>query len=186
METLKEFIKSADELVKLLGYDSIAVFLVALGVLGAGLWKYWEKIIGLFKRQEKTHPNQIDIPKKTLTLIEEKLTNQTWWHMGSSGEKPAMQIVTQFKATNITNLDILVTQARMKKPKCYGHVLTRHPDQNMYGSYMIPARKISEVSLDFWVMPPIKKKGESFKADIGVVDQFGNEHWVKGIEFKYQ
>jgi hypothetical protein len=54
----------------------------------------------------------------------------------------------------------------------------------MFGHYSIPPGATTELSADFWVTPPICKEGEDFKAAVSVVDQFGNEHKVKGIVFR--
>lgn len=57
--------------------------------------------------------------------------------------------------------------------------------QHYYGSYMIPEGRVSYLRFDFWIMPPVRNKGETFKADVAIMDQFGNEHWIKNIEFQY-
>jgi hypothetical protein len=30
-----------------------------------------------------------------------------------------------------------------------------------------------------------REQGKPFKADIAIIDQFGNEHWLNGMEFPY-
>lgn len=46
--------------------------------------------------------------------------------MGSSGgDQPAMQIVGDLAVTNISRYKILLTAAKMKKPKALGHVSVR-------------------------------------------------------------
>jgi hypothetical protein len=50
---------------------------------------------------------------------------------------------------------------------------------------MIPTGGKTDLRFHFRVMPPVSEKGQSFKADIAIIDLFGNEHWIKGIEFPY-
>lgn len=138
-------------------------------------------IKNLFKPSGSTY----DIPKKTLVLLPKASPNMTWWHMGSSGGKPAMQVVGKLTVTNITKYNILLTLVKMKKPRILGHVMCRKVDANIYGSYMIPGGATTDLSYDFWIIPPFKEKGESFNADIAVLDQFGNQHWVKSVKFPY-
>jgi len=63
-------------------------------------------------------------------------------------------------------------------------VSMKHPKSNVYGRFMLPAGYISKVSFNFWISPPTKRKGETLKTSIAIIDQFGNKHWLKGIEFK--
>ena len=138
-----------------------------------------------FKKLFKPSDLIYQIPKKTIVLIPKAASNSTWWHMGRSGGQPAMQIVGEFTVTNITKYNILPTLVKIKKPKSLGHAMCRKVGENIYGSYMIPGGATTDLSYDFWIIPPFKEKGEAFKADIAIVDQFGNEHWVKGVDFQY-
>lgn len=138
-----------------------------------------------FKSLIKPSAHVYQIPEKTIVLIKKSSPNTTWWHMGSSGGNPAMQIVGKFTVTNVTKFNILLTLVKMKKPKALGRVMCRKVDEKIYGGYMIPDRATTDLSYDFWIIPPFKEKGESFKADIAICDQFGNEHCVKGVEFPY-
>lgn len=155
----------------------LTIFAYFKGFFG---WAY-NKVKHLFKPSDSIY----QIPKKTIVLLPKAAPNTTWWHMGSSGDKPAMQIVGRLTVTNITKYNILLTLVKMRKPKALGHVMCRKSGENIYGSYMIPNGATTDLSYDFWIIPPFKEKGQSFQADIAVLDQFGNEHWIKGIEFHY-
>jgi len=130
-----------------------------------------------------------DIPKKTIVLIP-KVGRGTWWHMGAVSGEPAMQISGKFKVTNITRYPITLTVAMIRKPKLLGSVSVEVLDGevlNTYSSsYAIPPGETTNLSFGFWVHPPVKEKGEIFVADIAILDQFANEHWIKRLEFKYE
>lgn len=127
----------------------------------------------LFGGREKNN-YQIDIPKKTIIIAPNPDAHYTWWHMGSSSGKPAMQVSGKFKVTNITKYRIILCAAKMKKPNVFGHV-----------SGELSPTSVTDISFDFWIIPAFKEKGEPFMADVAIIDQFGNEHWIKEINFIY-
>ncbi len=158
----------------------LGIFAVVAYIKGFFGW-VWGKIKAIGAKDD----GSILIPKRTLALVAKGTGHEIWWHMGKVGEDPAMQIVAHFTATNISKFGVLPISAKMKKPKYFGHVMAWKPDENIYGSYIIPKGVITELNVDFWISPPVKKEGEMFKADIAIIDQFGNEHWIKGVEFRY-
>jgi hypothetical protein len=125
------------------------------------------------------------IPKKTIIIIPLPREKSSWWHMGSSSGKPAMQVVGHFKVTNITKYNILLTAAKMRKPKLLGHILVKDTESQYHGSYPIPGGATTDMTIDFWIMPPVREKGATFITDIAILDQFANEHWIKKVEFEY-
>ncbi len=59
-------------------------------------------------------------------------------------------------------------------------------DSNMYSQkHIIPQGGVSDLRFDFFVQPPVSEEGKPFKADVAIIDQFGNEHWLKGLKFPY-
>lgn len=127
----------------------------------------------------------IVVPKKTLILLKPQRHDAAWWHMGSSDDQPAMQIVGHLKATNITDYSIFVLGVKLKKPPAFGHVMVAGKSNVFSSDHGIPPSAIGDVSFDFWVMPPIYEKGKPFKSNVALIDQFGNEHWIKNLEFPY-
>jgi hypothetical protein len=139
---------------------------------------FLKKIWHLFTRRRAT------TPRETIRAVPYKREN--WWGMGSVKKQPAMQISGHLYATNITNelVRLLATRIiRPRKARVEGMIITRHPEDNVYGSYPILPKGTTEISLDYWVCPPILKEGENLKLTIGITDQFGNEHKVKNLVF---
>lgn len=165
----------------------VAIAIGALTILGTIFgWfgKLWRWTSSLFR--SGTSAGIIDVPKKTLILIPVSRQNALWWHMGSMGDQPAMQIVGDLNVTNISKYGVFVMGARLRKPRAVGHAMVRAHDSDMYGTkHVIPQGGISDLRFDFFVQPPVAEKGEKFKSDVAIVDQFGNEHWLKGLEFPY-
>lgn len=120
------------------------------------------------------------IPRETVNLIPQ---NDNWWSLGTSKGKPAMQLSCDWYITNISYADVLICQVSLRKPKITGGILVRHPQRDIYGSYRIPPGCTTEASVHFWIQPPICKENEPLIADIDFVDQFGNSHRVRKVEF---
>ena len=158
--------------------------LTILGTIFGWFGKAWRWVSSLFK--PKPPVGIIEVPSKTMVLIPVSRSNAVWWHMGAMGDQPAMQIVGDLNVTNISKYGVFVMGAKLRKPKAVGHALVRAHDENIYSTkHVIPQGAVSDVRFDFFVQPPVCEKGKPFKADVAIIDQFGNEHWLKGLEFPY-
>jgi len=171
---------NADKLNIIIGI--LAGIATIFGFVTGTFSKLWHWIKNKINRKSPT----FDIPKRTIIIVPKHHPDATWWHMGSTKGEPAMQIVGDFTVTNITKYNILLTVAKMKKPKSIGPVLVKDADSQYHGSYPILPGGTTKMSCDFWIAPPFKAKGESFTTDIAILDQFGNEHRIKKVEFKYR
>src|SRR5262249_46690167 len=124
--------------------------------------------------------------KRTLILIPVSQGNALWWHMGSQGGQPAMQIVGDLNVTNISKYGVFVMGARLRKPRATGWAIVRGKDSDVYGTrHPIPAGSVSDLRFSFFVQPAVEREGKPFRAAVAIVDQFGNEHWLKGLKFRY-
>lgn len=139
----------------------------------------WRKLFS--KREVDTI--YYEIPKHTIIVAPNPNSLSTWWHMASGQQ--AMQIVGRFNVTNITKYAVILSAVKMKKPRYMGTVMVKDSKSNFHGRYQILPGGYTNMSFDFWITPPFKKQGESFVADVAVLDQFGNEHWINKINFKY-
>jgi hypothetical protein len=63
--------------------------------------------------------------------------------------------------------------------------MVRDSNTNLYGWYNIPATQSTIADVLILVSPPIGKEGATLTTDVAILDQFGNEHWIKGIEFSH-
>ncbi len=162
-----------------IGVTSLAgliTFLLNIGKVFSGVRKAWQ---WFYLRVTRYRPR---VPKETLRLIPRP--HQSWWSMGTSDGEPSMQIVCDWYVTNITNQAVKVCGARVRKPKVDGHIMVRHPEQDIYGGYYIPPQYTTDGRADFWIQPPIKKIGEPLVLDLEFLDQFGNVHQVRKVKFR--
>jgi hypothetical protein len=156
---------------------------VVAGAVKFAFWAYDEV------QKRKKHAGFI-VPKETLRLAP-KPTCNCWWAMGRMGNEPTMQIVGRIFATNISSVPVRLPQVQLSygllgRKRASGMVMvSRGLHENMFGMYDIPPGETRDVSFDFWVYPPVSEPTEHFVArSISFVDQFGNHHRVKSVEFR--
>lgn len=150
----------------------ILVGIAALTERGRNQWKRFWRFISRY------YPK---VPRKTVRLIPRR--HHSWWYLGSSKGKPAMQAVCDWYITNISDVEVLICEVTLKKPETTGNIFVRHPDQDIYGRYPIPPGSTTEARADFWVQPPTCKENEPLVGDIDFLDQFGNSHRVRKVKF---
>jgi hypothetical protein len=80
---------------------------------------------------------------------------------------------------------MLFEWGEIEKPKVFGRVDVKDVETDYFGSQIVRAGCVTDLTFQLWVMPPVREKGQVCKADVAIVDQFGNDHGVKGIEFQY-
>ena len=127
----------------------------------------------------------LDIPKKTLALDRNPQSKACWWDMDSANDQQAMQIFCDVTVRNICKHDIFVTAAKLKNPEVLGYGDVNDLDSQYSGRHMIPNGSKTDLRFNFRVTPLVREKGQTFKADVAIIDVFGNEHWMKGIDIPY-
>ena len=76
-------------------------------------------------RRAKPTTGLLDVPIRTMILIPASRANALWWHLGSVGDRPAMQIVGDLNVTNISTQTVYAMGAKLRKPKAVGHAMVR-------------------------------------------------------------
>lgn len=155
-----------------------AIVTIFFGILAAIKWgrailtKLWH-FISRYKPK---------VPRETIRILPQ--IHGCWWGQGSVSGKPAMQVAGHWHVTNITGNEVLLLATCISKPRTDGNILTRHPEENIFGGYPILPGDTTEVISDFWVVPPVRNVGEDFKTSVVMTDQYGNEHKIKNVVFK--
>jgi hypothetical protein len=163
----------------------VATLLTILATVFGWFAKAWRWTCSLF--EAKPPVGVIDVPTKTVILIPVARPDALWWHMGSMDSRPVMQIAGDLSATNISKFEIVLMGAKLRKPKASGLALVSERGSHICTQKnAIPLGAVSDLRFDFFVQPPSREKGEPFKADVAIIDQFGNEHWLKGLKFPYR
>ena len=155
-----------------------ALFAIAIGLIV--LTKKGRSLIKLVINWivKKARP---PVPTQTLRIVSDFHGN--WWHMGMAYDEPAMQIVTRLHVTNIIDKPVEILSAIIKPTNTKGSVVIRHPKENVYGSFPVLPGATTEVDVNFWIQPPVKKEGKDLNATIVLIDQYGNRHKAKNIVY---
>ena len=166
------------------------VLLNALGILekaGSLIAKIWATLFG--GKAASGHP-----PKRTLVVIQPQ-PHVLWWHMGSTGgqqPRPLMQISADLRVTNIWNSDIRIAGAaiRFRQRLVFrrlerGDALVKDLRSQYSGNYPIPPNAMTRVGAHFMLDRPARKVGKYLVADLALVDQFNNYHWLRSLRFAY-
>ena len=82
-----------------------------------------------------------------------------------------MQIATRWLVTNIADRPTMIAKATMAR----GWFRKKHDAPHIFQE-TIPVGAAMEVMIDFWIRPPFRKRGESFKARLILFDNLGNPH----------
>ena len=168
--------------------DWIAINWETIGGIAAGIAiieaaRRWAHLLWQWVNK-KVRRRSAGIPGETIRIVDHP--EKPWWHMGSTKGSPAMQIVGRWYVTNIIDRPVYVLAGRLEKPKTEGMISTKNMESRFFGTYPIPAGCTTELSADFWVKKPVRNEGEDFTSNIVLVDQFGNEHKVRNVAFRYQ
>jgi hypothetical protein len=140
------------------------------------------------KKKESEH--SIQIPKKTLILLPDNHPLALIWSLANSGNQHGMQITGRLQATNTSEFGIRAAGIKLLEPtdvEVVTHMLTAKDQESRLHSskHLIPSRSIGELSFLFIVVPRRGIPGKPLRVAISILDQFGNEHVVRGLECKY-
>jgi hypothetical protein len=141
-------------------------------------------------------------PKKTIKIESSPdFDNFFWnpWYTGGDENTIGMLLTGVCKVENIVDYDIWLAAVEMRKQKFLGSILVKIDLVNSYYKIVndpykirgIPKKASANIIFRLSlipaesVIPDAKKKKENFKTDIAIIDQFGNKHWRRNIEFKY-
>jgi hypothetical protein len=138
----------------------------------------------------RPHETDFKIPTRTVVLIPEARINALIWTEGKSGDKPAMQVMGDFVITNLTAAELhlpvgllrfrrgMFRQVHQCNPAL--HVQWRGFDGG------IPPRATVGARLVFrFVIPEPREQPKELVADVAIVDQFNNHHWLRPLRFKH-
>jgi hypothetical protein len=152
------------------------------GIVSAFKW-----LIGFFTKLPATTDG---IPKRTVVLIQETRINALWWHQGTWGDKPMLQVVGDFMVTNIWTKEIKLPAAELRyrqglvRKRWRGDASVKDVDSVYHGRYAIPPNVMTPMRIHFTVPNASRDERKPLVADVIVIDQFNNEHLLKGLVFK--
>ena len=176
---------------------------ILINLLAAGVWHYlsekkvnpvvvvsaviWGLLFLRFGREDSTDSFVTKlwrklVPRKTVKFIPDMTYGYaSRWSKREVRGEPAMHVVSRWYTTNVTDRTVLILRVYLVKPRTEARViLSRAPrSDNRFGKFPMLPGTPTEVTVDFWIQPPIRKEGESFKGKIAFIDQFNNKHKIK-------
>jgi len=134
------------------------------------------------------------VPTKTVIAIVDPRSNALFWGFASSGTVPGMQVVADFKVTNISSEPVSLLVGVLRYRRRWWNATRKHVRaapmvrdlRSQYsGQYEIPSRATTGVRINFIYGERERPSPMDFIADVALVDQFGNHHWLNGLRFKH-
>jgi hypothetical protein len=164
----------------------------SLGILGKLAFFFgiiWKRIAG---QSADRVPSGPAIPRHTIVVIQQPRLNALWWSMGSAGEKPILQVVGDFNVTNTWSKDIRLAGALLRYKRWVllpqivrGDSSVKDLKSVYSGNYPVPPNAMTWLRVSFHFPHMLREPGKDLVADIAVIDQFNNLHWLRGLRFKH-
>ena len=147
--------------------------------------------------QRRRPKHNIKIPKQTLMLLPVTRPFPLRWQLAQSGTRQGMYFSGSLQATNTSNYNIHVSGIKLLSPSnveleevdwTVAEDLNWNaatPKTESYRSKrLIPVGRLWEVGFECFVTPVTGTPGQTLSAEIAILDQFGNEHVLRDLQFK--
>lgn len=162
--------------------ERFALILAILG--GIGLLAFFKFIWAWLKRGAQIlHRAASSAPRDCLRIVPFP-DRDYWWHQGTSGGKPAMQIGGRWHVTNVEEVPVRLFRARIVRPSVDAFLLIQEPNGAIPGDYPILPGRTSTVHVHTFIEPMPCEAGEDFRADLVLTDQFGNDYRLRKVVFR--
>jgi hypothetical protein len=160
----------------------IVASLVIIGKITGGFAWVWKKVVA----PSLSSAALLDVPNRTLILVPNGAPGAFRYSLDFGDKGLAMRAVCELKATNVCQRPVQLVAARIRKPATHGAILVRSAEGwgEPREGHAIPSGETQNVRLEFLNEPALWPKRGSFKADIGLTDQFDNEHWLRRVRFE--
>ncbi len=107
----------------------------------------------------------------------------TWSPATIVSDRPMVQLIAELAVVNGSECKVMLVAARLRKPPTEGLVRVHDRDRGLTGTRALEPFASARASAFFFV-PLAPPSGTNVVADVGLVDQFGNTHWLEKIRFR--
>ncbi len=108
----------------------------------------------------------------------------TWTAATIVSGRPMVQLSAELSVANRSDERIFLVGAKLKKPAVKGLVRVNNGAHDMAGSFPIDPSRSARAIVYFFIPALPSSTATTMVSDLGVVDQFGNTHWVEKVRFK--
>ena len=124
---------------------------------------------------------QAFLPRKTLKFVPNMRRGcEGFWGSGEVRGEPAMHAHSEWHVTNASDGLTQILRAYLVKPRTEAAMLlTQDPEDGVFDDCPILPGHLSQVHVDFFIVPPFRTEGEDFKGKIVFVDHLNKRHTVK-------
>jgi hypothetical protein len=110
----------------------------------------------------------------------------TWNPATIVSDRPMVQLLADFAVVNASDAKVLLVSARLRKPATEGLVRVHDRDGGTAATRALEPFASARASVFFFVPISPPPAGANVVADVGLVDQFGNTHWIEKVRFRGQ
>jgi len=164
--------------------DDLSKIVGIIGVIVTSLGVVFVAVLGLSRKVRDWITRRVafsaqGVPRRTITTV---LQNEElcWWNEATMQDQPAMQVHGDVMVANISDKWISLPVAQIGKSRTLGTATIKNHTSTLQPSERAPC------GFMFFVQPPVKMKGKTFIADVALVDQFGNSHWMRKMKFVFR
>lgn len=163
----------------------------SLGILGR-LFAFVRSIWKSIGHSPQSVSGSLDVPPRTIVVIPQPGFNALWWSLGKVGDAPILQVVGDFNVTNTWSKDVRLAGALLRYKQCFLFSRVVRGDSSVKdfksvysGNYPIPPNGMTWLRVSFHFSSRVGSTGKDLIADVAVIDQFNNHHWLKGLRFTH-
>ncbi|WP_434717186.1 hypothetical protein P5X00_40025 (plasmid) [Paraburkholderia sp. A2RO-4L] len=170
------------------GLAGIATLISNLGKIFSAVSSLLSWLTGRLKDKDAAQ----GLPKRTIVAVQQSQINALWWHLGRMGDRPMVQVVGDFNTTNVWTDNVRLTGAILRyrhwgfrSHTVRGDASVKDLRSAYSGNYPIPPNEMTRVRVGFHYLLKHRTPGKRFRADLAIIDQFGNHHWIRGLVFRH-
>jgi len=175
---------------------TISGLVSVIAALGAVLGQYFgafDKLLAAWRWLRSKGHRSGAVPTNTLIAMPVPRSNALLWGNAKLGDQKGMQVMADISVTNISSDPLNIPVAILRYRRSWWQVVPKEVRvepmvkdlRSPYsGAYAIPSKACTGLRANF-IFPEVRDhKTGDFIASVAVVDQFGNEHWLKALRFR--
>jgi hypothetical protein len=108
----------------------------------------------------------------------------TWSAATIVNDRPMVRLCADVNVVNTSDTKVILISAKLKKPATEGLIRVHDPRSGTTQTRALDPFASACASVFFFVPISPPPAGTTVVADVGLVDQFGNTHWLEKVRFR--
>jgi hypothetical protein len=105
------------------------------------------------------------------------------WNSSEVSGRPLLQLIAEIGVVNKSDHKVALVSAKLRKPAVDGFVHVEDRASGTTGAYPLDPNVKTKASVYFYVLMPAPPVGTNVVGDVGIIDQYGNTHWLEKVRF---